>query len=266
MARPRMRAIPLGGIGEVGKNMMLVEYRGDIVMIDAGAKFPEEEMRGIDLVIPDISYIIENLRQFRAILITHGHEDHIGSLPYILPQMQRIKPVPIYGSPLALAFARSKLAEANVESLADFMPIEAGEVYKVGTHMEIEFIPVTHSIPGAMAVSINTPVGRLIHTGDFKFDPTPPLGPPTDEKRLREMGDEGTLALFTDAVRVERPGRTPSEATVTATLDSCISKAQGRVIPAWPQGSCRRTQHGAVGPGGDGPGLHQAASRGPLAD
>jgi ribonuclease J len=225
-----MRAIPLGGIGEVGKNMMIVEYRGDMVMIDAGAKFPEEEMRGIDLVIPDIAYILEHIRNFRAILITHGHEDHIGSLPYILPQMERIKPVPIYGSPLALAFARSKLAEANVESLADFMPIEAGEIYRVGTHMEIEFIPVTHSIPGAMAVSIKTAVGRLIHTGDFKFDETPPLGPKTDEARLRQMGDEGTLALFSDAVRVERPGRTPSEATVTATLDRIIGAAPGRVI------------------------------------
>ncbi|HTK56094.1 MAG TPA: ribonuclease J, partial [Gemmatimonadales bacterium] len=225
-----MRAIPLGGIGEVGKNMMIIEYRGDMVMIDAGAKFPEEEMRGIDLVIPDISYVIENIRRFRAILITHGHEDHIGSLPYLLPQLERIKPVPIYGSPLALAFARSKLAEANAESLADFMPIEAGEVYRVGAHLDVEFIPVTHSIPGAMAVSINTPVGRIIHTGDFKFDPTPPLGPRTDEKRLRQLGDEGVLALFSDAVRVERPGVTPSEATVTATLERIIGEAKGRVI------------------------------------
>ncbi|RIK37235.1 MAG: RNase J family beta-CASP ribonuclease [Chloroflexi bacterium] len=230
MARPRLRAIPLGGIGEVGKNMMIVEYRNDIVMIDSGTKFPEEEMRGIDLVIPDISYIIENIRRFRAILLTHGHEDHIGSLPYILPQLERIKPVPIYGSPLALAFARSKLAEANVEHLADFVPIDAGQQYSIGTSMKVEFIPVTHSIPGAMAISIDTPVGRLVHTGDFKFDPTPPLGPPTDERRLKELGDQGTLVLFSDAVRVERPGRTPSEADVSATLDRIIAAAPGRVI------------------------------------
>jgi ribonuclease J len=232
MARPRLRAIPLGGIGEVGKNMMVVEYRGDMVMIDAGAKFPEEEMRGIDLIIPDISYILQpdNMRRFRAILLTHGHEDHIGSLPYILPQLERIAPVPLYGTPLALAFAKSRLSEANLAHMADFMPIEAGRVYRVGSHLDVEFIPVTHSIPGAMAISIDTPVGRMIHTGDFKFDPTPPLGPPTDEKRLGELGDEGVLALFSDAVRVEQPGRTPSEATVTATLERVMSAAKGRVI------------------------------------
>ena len=232
MARPRLRVIPLGGIGEVGKNMMTVEYRGDMVMIDAGTKFPEEEMRGIDLIIPDISYVLQpdNLRRFRAILITHGHEDHIGSLPYILPQMRRIAPVPIYGSPLALAFAKAKLAEANVAQLADFMPIDPERIYRVGAHMDVEFIPVTHSIPGAMAITIDTPVGRMIHTGDFKFDPTPPLGPPTDEGRLKQLGDQGVLALFSDAVRVERPGRTPSEATVTATLERIIGQAKGRVI------------------------------------
>jgi ribonuclease J len=225
-----MRAIPLGGIGEVGKNMMIVEYRGDMVMIDSGTKFPEEEMRGIDLIIPDISYVIENIQRFRAILLTHGHEDHIGSLPYVLPQLERIAPIPIYGSPLALAFARSRLDEARNAQLADFMPIEPGITYSVGQHMEVEFIPVTHSIPGSMAISVKTPVGRLIHTGDFKFDPTPPLGPRTDEERLKELGDEGVLALFSDTVRIERKEATPSESTVSATLDRIIGGAQGRVI------------------------------------
>ncbi|MCO5175916.1 MAG: ribonuclease J [Thermomicrobiales bacterium] len=230
MARPRMRAIPLGGIGEVGKNMMAVEYRGDLVLIDAGAKFPEEEQRGIDLVIPDAKYITDNLSRFRAILLTHGHEDHIGSLPYLIPQLEEIAPVPLYGSRLALAFARNKLEEAKAAHLVDFMPIEAGIEYRIGHHMEVEFIPVTHSIPGSMAISVKTPVGRMVHTGDFKFDPTPPLGPHTDEDRLREMGDEGVLALFSDTVRVEREGSTPSEAIVSETLDRIIGEARGRVI------------------------------------
>lgn len=230
MARSRLRVIPLGGIGEIGKNMTVVEYRGDLVIVDAGAKFPEEEMRGIDLIIPDIHYLIENVHRFRAILLTHGHEDHIGSLPYILPQLERIAPIPIYGSPLALAYARAKLEEARIAHLADFMPIEPRTVYKVGHHFEVEFIPVTHSIPGAMAVALNSPVGRILHTGDFKFDPTPPLGPPTDEYRLRQLGNDGVLALFSDATRVETIGKTPSEAVVTKTLDRVIGEARGRVI------------------------------------
>jgi ribonuclease J len=225
-----MRLIPLGGIGEVGKNMMIVEYRGDMIMIDCGAKFPEEEMRGIDLIIPDITYVLDNITRFRAILLTHGHEDHIGALPYVLPQLKRIAPVPLYGSQLALAFARNKLNEAKAAHLADYMPIEAGTTYRIGHHMEVEFVPVTHSIPGSMAISVKTPVGRILHTGDFKFDPTPPLGPHTDENRLREMGEEGTLALFSDTVRIEREGSTPSEATVSETLDRIIGGASGRVI------------------------------------
>lgn len=230
MARARLRAIPLGGVGEIGKNMLAVEYRGDLVILDSGTKFPEEEMRGIDLIIPDVTYLKENIHRFRGVLLTHGHEDHIGSLPYVLPQLKDRGPIPIYGSPLALAFARAKLEEARVADLADFMAIEPGKTYKVGHHFDVEFIPVTHSIPGSMAISINSPVGRLVHTGDFKFDPTPPLGPPTDEARLRQLGDEGTLVLFSDATRIERSGMTPSEATVSETLNRVIAQANGRVI------------------------------------
>ncbi len=150
MARPRLRVIPLGGIGEIGKNMMVFEYRGDMIIVDCGTKFPEEEMRGIDLIIPDVTYLVENSHRFRAIVLTHGHEDHIGSLPYVLPQLEKIAPVPLYGSPMALAYARGKLEEAGVAQLADFMPIEPGQKYKIGHHFEAEFVPVTHSIPGAM--------------------------------------------------------------------------------------------------------------------
>lgn len=230
MARPRLRAIPLGGIGEIGKNMMVFEYRGDMIIVDCGTKFPEEEMRGIDLIIPDVTYLVENSHRFRAIVLTHGHEDHIGSLPYVLPQLEKIAPIPLYGSPMALAYARGKLQEAGVAHMADFMPIEPGQQYKIGHHFEAEFIPVTHSIPGAMALALNTPVGRVVHTGDFKLDPTPPVGPATDIKRFKELGDDGVLALFSDATRIERTGFTPSEATVTETLDRVIGSAPGRVI------------------------------------
>ncbi len=230
MPRPRIRAVPLGGVGEVGKNLTAVEYRGDLVVIDAGAKFPEDEMRGVDLIVPDISYVVERINKLRGILLTHGHEDHIGGLPYLLPLLKQIAPVPIYGSALAIAFAEAKLDEAGILSLADLHVIEPGKTYQFGKSFEAEFINVTHSIPGSFAVGLKTPIGWVVHTGDYKFDPTPPLGNPTDEARLREIGNEGVLLLLTDAVRVERPGHTPSEAVVSETLYRVIGEATGRVV------------------------------------
>lgn len=230
MARPRIRVIPLGGVGEIGKNLTVYEYRGDLLVVDAGAKFPEEEMRGVDLIVPDISYIIERLDQLRGILLTHGHEDHIGGLPFLLPQLRRRAPIPIYGSALAIAYVEAKLDEMGVTDLADLRVVEPGERYRVGKHLEAEFIPVTHSIPGSFAIGIRTPLGWAVHTGDYKFDPTPPLGPPTDEARLRQIGAEGVLVLLSDAVRVERPGHTPSEAVVSETLYRTIGAAKGRVV------------------------------------
>ncbi len=232
MAGGRLKVTPLGGSGEIGKSMMVAEFRGDLVVVDCGCKFPEEEMRGIDLIIPDVTYLQEHRSRLRGFLITHGHEDHIGSIPYVLPQLKEIAPIPIYGSALALAFVRSKLDEAQITDMARLIEIEPGKIYPIGHEFEAEFIPVTHSIPGSMAVALTCEVGRIVHTGDFKFDRTPPLGPATDELRLRELGDEGVLVLFSDATRIETPGRTPTEQVVAGTLDRVIGDAPGRVLLA----------------------------------
>jgi ribonuclease J len=230
MARPRVRVIPLGGVGEVGKNLTVIEYRSDLIIVDAGTKFPEDEMRGVDLIVPDISYVIERANKLRGILITHGHEDHIGGLPFLLPQLKKFAPIPIYGSGLAIALIRAKLEEMGVTDLAELHVVEPKEIYSLGKHFEAEFIPVTHSIPGSFVIGLKTDLGWIVHTGDFKFDPTPPLGPPSDEERMREIGDEGVLLLLSDAVRVEREGHTPSEAIVSDTLYRVMGEAEGRVV------------------------------------
>lgn len=229
-----VRIIPLGGVGEVGKNATVVEYGADIVLVDAGVKFPEEEQRGVDLVIPDVSYIRARLgRQgrLRGIVLTHGHEDHIGALPYLLPQLaSREQPIPLYGSALTLGFVRAKLQEHRVQGYADFHVIEPHTRYHLGKQVEVEFVPVAHSIPGSHMAVIHTPAGTVIVTGDYKLDPTPVFGPPTDVERLRALGDAGVLVLLSDCVRVERPGRTPSEQVVASAIDRWIAQAPARVI------------------------------------
>ncbi|HVL24385.1 MAG TPA: ribonuclease J [Thermomicrobiales bacterium] len=227
-----LRVIPLGGVGEIGKNMTAVECGRDIVLLDCGGKFPEEEQRGIDLIVPDISFITERLKNFRGILLTHGHEDHIGGLPHIIPQIKSKAPIPIYGTPLALGFAERKLIEARLEKFVEFHTVESGDRVQLGSNFTAEFVHVTHSIPDACAIALHTPVGTVVDTGDFKFDPTPVMGGPTDERRLRRIGENGVLALFSDTTRVEVEGTTPSEKVVQETIDEVIGKAKGQVIIA----------------------------------
>ncbi|MGC4105778.1 MAG: ribonuclease J [Thermomicrobiales bacterium] len=229
----RLRVIPLGGVGEVGKNMTAVECGRDIVLLDCGSKFPEEDQRGIDLVIPDVSFITERIKNFRGMLITHGHEDHIGGIPHIIPQLKDLMkgPVPIYGTPLAIGFIERKLLEARMEKYVDLIPVNAGETVQVG-EMKAEFIHVTHSIPDACAIALHTHVGTILDTGDFKFDPSPVMGGQTDERRLKRLGEKGILALFSDTVRVETEGSTPSEKVVMDTMADVIGQAKGQVIIA----------------------------------
>ena len=211
--------------------MTLAEYERDMVMLDCGGKFPEEDQRGVDLIIPDVRYVRERLNNLRGIVITHGHEDHIGGLPYILPQFQDRAPIPIYGSPMALGFIETKLNEARLDKLVDLRPVQPGEIVQMGA-LSAQFIHVTHSIPDTNAIAIHSPVGTIVDTADFKFDPTPVMGGPTDERLLRQLGDKGVLALFSDTVRVETAGSTPSERVVLETIDATIREAKGQVIVA----------------------------------
>ena len=211
--------------------MTLVEYERDMILLDCGGKFPEEEQRGVDLIIPDVRYVRERLGNLRGIVITHGHEDHIGGLPYILPQLQDRAPIPVYGSPMALGFIETKLNESRLDKLVDLRPVQPGETVQMGA-LSAQFVHVTHSIPDTNAVAVHSPVGTIIDTADFKFDPTPVMGGPTDERLLRQLGDRGVLALFSDTVRVETAGSTPSERVVLETMDATIREAKGQVIVA----------------------------------
>ncbi|MDQ3657346.1 MAG: ribonuclease J [Chloroflexota bacterium] len=227
----RVRVIPLGGVGEIGKNMTVVECGQDLVLLDCGGKFPEDNQRGIDLIIPDVTYVAERMRNFRGILITHGHEDHIGGLPYIIPQLKSKSPIPIYGTPLALGFIERKLLEARLEDQVDLRVVNGGDTIQLGV-IKAEFIRVTHTIPDACAIAIHTPAGTIVDTGDFKFDPTPVMGKPTDEAQLKRIGNEGVLALFSDSTRVETEGSTPSEVVVQKRMDEVIGAAKGQVVIA----------------------------------
>jgi ribonuclease J len=227
MAKPKLKIIPLGGLSEIGKNMMILEYESDIIIIDVGLMFPEEEMLGVDLVIPDISYLMDKKKKIRGIIITHGHEDHIGAIPYLLPQLN----VPVYSTKLANGLISVKLKEHKALANADLRIISPGDKITLGK-FNIEVFPVCHSIPDAVGFIINTPMGMIVHTGDFKLDYTPVSGRPTDLSRLAQVGSQGVLLLLSDSTYAELPGYTPSEKVVGESLDRIMAEAPGRVIIA----------------------------------
>ena len=223
-----LRIIPLGGLGEIGKNMMALEYEDDIIVVDCGVQFPEEGMFGVDLIIPDVSYLVERADKVRAILITHGHEDHIGALPFILPKLQ----VPVYAPRLAHGLITAKLKERRAARGAVVHPIDPGVIHHIGESFEVSWFRVCHSIPDAMGIAIGTPLGTVIHTGDFKIDHTPVDGRIFDLPALARYGDDGVLLLFSDSTYAEVPGYTTSERVVGEALDRAIGEAEGRVMVA----------------------------------
>jgi ribonuclease J len=224
----KIRLIPLGGLGEIGKNMMVVEYEDDIIIIDAGVMFPDDEMFGVDLVIPDTSYLADKKQRIRGILITHGHEDHVGGLPYILPMLDF---PPVYATRLTQGLINVKLKEHKLLERADVNVITPGDQIELGNCL-VEFFRVNHSIPDAVGIVIHTPIGTVVHTGDYKFDYTPVDGKPADFGTLGRIGREGVLVMLGDSTRVESPGYTPSERVINESLDKIFANAPGRILLA----------------------------------
>jgi ribonuclease J len=223
----KLQIIPLGGIGEIGKNIFVVNYNEEIIVLDAGLAFPEEEMLGVDIVIPDITYLLENKDKIKAILLSHGHEDHIGALPYILPKIN----VPIYGTRLTIGLLKVKLEEFGLHQSTVLSEISAGEEIKIGS-FRIQSFATNHSIPDSVGFVLKTPAGNVVYTSDFKFDHTPVQGKGTDFHSLAEIGKEGVLVALADSTNAERPGYTCSESKVGETLKEIFLSAEGRIIIA----------------------------------
>ncbi|OBZ18326.1 ribonuclease J [Bacillus sp. FJAT-27264] len=224
----KLTIFALGGVGEIGKNMYVVQYGSDIVVVDAGLKFPEEDMLGIDIVIPDISYLTENRDKVRGIVLTHGHEDHIGGLPYVLKNLN----VPVYGTRLTLGLVENKLKEANLLGETKRILINEDSEIQLGNSLKATFFRTNHSIPDSVGVCIETPEGNVVHTGDFKFDHTPVNGQFANLHRMAEIGRKGVLALMSDSTNAEKPGFTPSEKNVGIVLEDIFRKAEQRVVVA----------------------------------
>lgn len=222
---PTVKIAFLGGLNEIGKNITLFECCDDMFILDCGMAFPDGEMLGVDLVLPDFTYVKENISRIKGIVITHGHEDHIGSLPYLLKDCN----IPVYGTPLTMGLVGNKLKEHNLVSSARLNVVNAGDVVKMGC-MDVELIHVNHSIPDSVGVAIHTPAGTLVHTGDFKIDCTPAAGTITDLTRFAELGKEGVLALMADSTNAERPGYTKTEAKVQESFERLFVRAQNRRI------------------------------------
>ncbi|MDO4745017.1 MAG: ribonuclease J [Bacillota bacterium] len=233
---PQVKVIPLGGLHEIGKNMTALEFENEVILIDCGLSFPDDDMFGIDKVIPDFSYLTENKKKIKGLIITHGHEDHIGAVPYLLKEID----VPIYGTPLPLGLIDNKLKEHGLK--AEMRVVRAGDTFKLGRNFKIEALRITHSIADAICLSITTPAGVIFHTGDFKIDYTPVDGDPIDFARLAQIGAEGVLLMMADSTNVLRPGYTSSERVVGQTLEGIFRSADKRIIIATFSSNVHRIQ------------------------
>jgi ribonuclease J len=233
-----LRVIPLGGVGEIGKNMFLFEYGDDAILVDAGLAFPEEEMHGIDIVLPDTTYLLENKEKLRAIVLTHGHEDHIGAMPYLIENLE----APVYGTRLTLGLLEAKLEEYEPHPPVKFREIKAGQVLRLGDSFQLELFRTNHSIPDTVGLALHTPEGTVVYTGDFKFDHTPVDGKLTDFFKLAKLGRRGVLLTLIDSTNADRPGFTASEREVGDTIDDIFRLAQHRIIFATFASNIHRVQ------------------------
>ncbi len=236
--KPKLKIIPLGGLHEVGKNITVFEYEDEIIVVDCGLSFPEDDMLGVDLVIPDITYLKRNEEKIKGLIITHGHEDHIGSVPYLLKQID----IPVYAPKLAMGLIRNKLEEHRILRSSTLIEVTQGQKIKFGKYFEVEFIRSTHSIPDSVMLAIKTPVGTILHTGDFKVDYTPIDGKIMDLGRIAELGNEGILALMSDSTNAERKGFTMSESSIGPVFDELFDGCKKRIVVATFASNVHRVQ------------------------